>query len=227
MSDFLLQGAISNAVNMPSVSAEDAPKLKPYMKLAEQLGSFAGQLAKDAPKEIKISFEGAVAGLNIKPLTSLILAGFLKPSMEGVNIVSAPAKAKERGIVLSETKRDKSAAYQTLISVTIVTAKGESFVAGTVFGEHPRIVDIDGVPVETDLGRHMLYIVNLDKPGLIGAVGTILGDAKINIADFTLGRIPGKSKAVALISVDDPLPEKITAAIAKLPQVERVQALAF
>jgi len=227
MADFLLQGAISNAVNMPSVSAEDAPKLKPYMKLAEQLGSFAGQLVQDAPTEIKITYEGHVATLNVKPLTSLILAGFLKPSMEGVNIVSAPAKAKERGIALSETRREKPATYQTLVSVTVVTAKGQNFVAGTVFGEHPRIVDINGVPVETDLGKHMLYIVNLDKPGLIGAVGTLLGDAKINIADFTLGRIPGKNKAVALISVDEAIPEKIISAIAKLAQVERVQALVF
>jgi D-3-phosphoglycerate dehydrogenase len=227
MADFLLQGAVSNAVNMPSVSAEDAPKLKPYMKLAEQLGSFTGQLVQGSPTEIKIEYEGHVATLNTKPLTALILAGFLKPSMEGVNIVSAPAKVKEFGIVLSETKREKPANYQTLISVTVVTATGKNVVAGTVFGEHPRIVDINGVPVETGLGKHMLYIVNLDKPGLIGAVGTILGDAKINIADFTLGRIPGKSKAVALISVDDPIPEAIITAIARLSQVERVQALKF
>ena len=227
MADFLLQGAVSNAVNMASVSAEDAPKLKPYMKLAEQLGSLAGQLSQGSPSEIKIEFEGQVATLNTKPLTSLILAGFLKPSMEGVNIVSAPAKVKELGIALSETKREKAATYQTLISLTIVTAEGKRTVAGTVFGEHPRIVDMDGLPVETDLGKHMLYIVNQDKPGLIGAVGTILGDAKINIADFTLGRIPGKNKAVALITVDDPVPENIISAISKLAQVERVLALKF
>ena len=140
---------------------------------------------------------------------------------------SAPAKVKELGIALSETKREKAATYQTLISLTIVTAEGKRTVAGTVFGEHPRIVDMDGLPVETDLGKHMLYIVNQDKPGLIGAVGTILGDAKINIADFTLGRIPGKNKAVALITVDDPVPENIISAISKLAQVERVLALKF
>jgi D-3-phosphoglycerate dehydrogenase len=227
MADYLLQGAISNAVNMPSVSAEDAPKLKPYMKLAEQLGSFAGQLVQDSVKEIKIEYDGLVAALNVKPLTALVLAGFLKPSMEGVNIVSAPVKAREMGIAISETKREKSATYQTQICVTVITEKGQSYVAGTVFGEHPRIIDIDGVPTETALGNYMLYVLNLDKPGLIGAVGTILGDAHINIADFNLGRIPGKNKAIALISVDDPIPEKIVAAIAKLTQVERVQALKF
>ncbi|MCE9507668.1 MAG: phosphoglycerate dehydrogenase [Alphaproteobacteria bacterium] len=227
MADYLLQGAISNAVNMPSVSAEDAPKLKPYMKLAELLGSFAGQLVQDSVKEIRIEYDGHVATLNVKPLTALALAGFLKPSMEGVNIVSAPVKAKEMGIGISETKREKSATYHTQICVTVVTEKGQSTVAGTIFGESPRIIDIDGVPTETALGKYMLYVLNLDKPGLIGAVGTILGDAHINIADFNLGRIPGKNKAIALISVDDPIPEKIVAAIAKLTQVERVQALKF
>jgi len=142
MADFLLQGAISNAVNMPSVSAEDAPKLRPYMKLAEQLGSFAGQLVQDAPQEIKIEYDGHVATLNVKPLTALVLAGFLKPSMEGVNIVNAPVKAREMGIGISETKREKSATYQTQICVTVVTEKGQNFVAGTIFGEHPRIIDI-------------------------------------------------------------------------------------
>jgi D-3-phosphoglycerate dehydrogenase len=227
MADFLLQGAVANAVNMPSVSAEDAPKLKPYMKLAEQLGSLAGQLVEGSPTEIRIEYEGHVSTLNTRPLTALILAGFLKPSMEGVNIVSAPAKIKELGIALSETKREKPSNYQTLVSLTVVTAAGKHTVAGTVFGENPRIVDMDGLPVETDLGKHMLYVVNHDKPGLIGAVGTILGDAKINIADFTLGRIPGKNKAVALITVDDAVPQNILTAISKVSQVERVLALKF
>ena len=160
-------------------------------------------------------------------LTALVLAGFLKPSMEGVNIVSAPAKTKEMGIDLSETKKDKSSTYQTLISVTVVTASGSNVVAGTVFGEHPRIVDINGVPVEAGVGKNMLYIVNADQPGLIGSLGTLLGDANINIADFTLGRISGKKKAIALISIDEKISEGIVDKIAKLPHVERVQALEF
>lgn len=228
MADFLLQGAVSNAVNMPSVSAEDAPKLKPYMKLAEQLGSFAGQLVKDAPKEIKVEFEGHVATLNVKPLMALVLAGFLKPSMDGVNVVSAPAKAKELGIAISETKREKASNYQTQIRVVVVTDKGENYVSGTVFGgEHPRIVDIDGVPTECPVGKNMLFVVNHDKPGLIGAVGSLLGNANINISDFNLGRIPGKNKAIALVSVDDVIPEAIIAKISQLAQVEQVKVLRF
>ena len=228
MADFLLQGAVANAVNMPSVSAEDAPKLKPYMKLAEQLGSCAGQLVEGAPKEVKIEFEGPVAALNVKPLVSLVLAGFMKPSMEGVNIVSAPAKAKEIGINISETKRDKAENYQTLMRVIVTTDKGNFHVAGTVFAdEHPRIVDINGVPTEAGLNPYMLYVLNLDKPGLIGAVGTLLGNAGINISDFNLGRIPGKNKAIALVSVDDEIPGHIIEQIDALEQVERVRALKF
>ena len=228
MADFLLQGAVANAVNMPSVSAEDAPKLKPYMKLAEQLGSFAGQLASEDTQEIQIEYEGLVAALNTRPLTALVLSGFLKPSMEGVNIVSAPARAKERGIAIAETKREKSKDFLTLIRVTVTGKSGTHSVAGSIFsGEQPRLVAVDNVPVEAELNGEMLFIKNLDKPGLVGAVGTLLGNANVNIADFNLGRIPGKSKAIALISVDTPVDGKIVEAIDALEQVETVKILRF
>lgn len=228
MADYLLQGAVANAVNMPSVSAEDAPKLKPYMKLAEQLGSFAGQLATEDVKEIEIEYEGLVSTLNTKPLTSLVLSGFLKPSMEGVNIVSAPARAKERGIGVAETKREKTKDFQTLIRITVKGKTGTHSVAGTLFGgEHPRLVTVDLVPVEAALTGNMLFIKNLDKPGLIGAVGTLLGNANVNIADFNLGRMEGKNKAIALISVDGTVSDEIIETIDNLEQVERVQVLRF
>lgn len=227
MSDFLLQGAVANAVNMPSVSAEDAPKLKPYMKLAEQIGSFAGQMATTDAKEIQIEYEGLVAGINTKPLTALVLAGFLKPSMEGVNIVSAPARAKERGITIAETKRDKAQNYQTILRVTVKDSSGTTTISGTIFDERPRVIDINGVPTEASLNSEMLYVLNLDKPGLIGAVGTILGDNKINISDFNLGRIPGKDRAIALISVDGTVPQTIIDQIKKIAQVEQAKVLRF
>lgn len=228
MSDFLLQGAVANAVNMPSVSAEDAPKLKPYMKLAEQLGSLAGQLAEEDPQDIHIEYEGHVATVNVKPLTALVLSGFLKPMLEGVNIVSAPARAKERGIGITETKREVAKDFHTQIRVTVTTKKGPFTVAGTLFGgEHPRIVDIDGVPIETDITPAMLFISNLDQPGLIGKVGTVLGDAKINIAGFRLGRVPGQSKAIALISTDSAINDDILKEIDAISQVERVKVLRF
>ncbi|MBI1214850.1 MAG: phosphoglycerate dehydrogenase [Alphaproteobacteria bacterium] len=228
MADFLLQGAVTNAINMPSVSAEDAPKLRPYMILADQLGSFAGQLATGDIQEIQIEYEGQVSTLNTRPLTSLVLAGFLKPSMEGVNIVSAPARAKERGISVAETKRDKNQDYQTLIRVTVKGKDLISTVAGTLFGgEHPRIVDIDGLPSEAVLKGYMLFVLNEDKPGLIGAVGTILGDKNINIADFNLGRIPGKDRALAIIAVDEKIPDDVIEQISAIKQVLRAQLLQF
>jgi len=227
MSDFLLQGAVSNAINMPSVSGEDAPKLKPYMQLAEYLGSFAGQLVTKAPSAIKIEYEGHVSSLNIKPLTAIIVASFLKPSMAGVNIVSATTKAKERGISISETTRDRIDNYKTLIRVTIETEKESTFISGTIFVRNPRITNINGVPTESVISENMLYIQNLDKPGLIGNLGTILGKNNINIADFNLGRIQGKNKAIALVSVDEPINKDIIKEISKLEQVEDVKALRF
>lgn len=168
-----------------------------------------------------------MAAVNTKPLTALVLAGFLKPSMEGVNIVSAPARAKERGITIAETKRDKAQNYQTVIRVTVKDKDGKTSIAGTIFDERPRVIDINGVPTEASLNQDMLYVLNLDKPGLIGAVGTILGDNKINISDFNLGRIPGKDRAVALVSVDSYIPEAIVDKIKQIQQVERVKVLRF
>lgn len=228
MSDFLLSGAVSNAINMPSVSAEDAPKLHPYMKLVEQLGSLAGQLQSTDVQEINIDYEGDVAALNIKPLTSLLLAGFLKPALETVNIVSAPARAKERGITLSETVRDDAQDFHTLVRLSVKSKDGVFIVAGTLFnGQHPRIVDIDGVPIETDITENMLFIQNKDQPGLIGSLGTLLGNAHINIAGFRLGRVPGKTQAIALVSVDDPVPSDLVKEIQALPQVDMAKALMF
>jgi D-3-phosphoglycerate dehydrogenase len=185
-------------------------------------------MATEDVQEIEIEYEGLVAGLNTKPLTSLALSGFLKPSMEGVNIVSAPARAKERGIGVAETKREKTKDFQTLIRITVKGKTGTHSVAGTLFGgEHPRLVTVDLVPVEAALMGEMLFIKNLDKPGLIGAVGMLLGNASINIADFNLGRIAGQNKAIALISVDGKIGDDITEAIDNLEQVERVQVLRF
>ena len=228
MADFLLQGAVANAVNMPSVSAEDAPKIRPYMRLAEQLGSFIGQLSTQSPERIDIEFEGHVAEINLKPLTALVLTGFFKPTSDSVNIENAPARAKERGINVSETKRDEAANYQTLIRVTATSATETHSIEGTLFGgEHPRIVRVDGMMMEAALHPRMLYVQNQDKPGLIGAVGTLLGNAGVNIADFKLGRIPGKNMAVAFISLDEQIPTQVMDDIRKIPQVVLAKALSF
>ncbi|HYM33601.1 MAG TPA: phosphoglycerate dehydrogenase [Candidatus Cybelea sp.] len=228
MSDYLLLGAVTNAINMPSVSAEEAPKLRPYMKLAEQLGSFAGQLTETGLKKVTIEYEGHVATLNTRPLTAIVLQGLLAPQLDSVNMVNAPILAKERDIDVTEIKHEREGDYHTLISVTVATERQTRTVAGTLFADkRPRVVQIKGIKVEAELGPHMLYVTNEDKPGFIGSLGTILGENGINIATFHLGRsAPGKD-AIALIEVDGPIADVVVDKVQALPQVRQVKALTF
>ena len=227
IADFLLTGAVSNALNMPSVTAEEAPRLKPYMKLAEQMGSFAGQATETGIKAVTVEYEGHVAGLNIKPLTAVVLKGLLAPLMETVNMVSAPAVARERGLDIREVRHEGAGAFQTLIRLTITSETQTRAIAGTLFNDEPRIVEIKNTPMDARLGPHMIYITNRDKPGLIGALGTLLGDAGINIATFNLGRDKPGGDAIALIEVDQEIGEGIVAKIRHLPQVIRCMPMRF
>jgi D-3-phosphoglycerate dehydrogenase len=228
MAAYLLHGAVSNAINMPSIRAEEAPKLRPYMKLAEQIGSFAGQITSNAITKIEIEYQGDAAALNVKPLTAIVLASLLKPLLDSVNMVNAAQVAKARGISVSETRTENCAAFHTAIKVTVTTESRVRDVTGTLFaGREPRIVTIEGVPVEVAISPHMLYLVNEDKPGLIGGVGTILGAAGQNIADFRLGRVGREGVAVALISLDAPVPEAVMEKLETLPQVKKLKQLAF
>ncbi|MDX2028502.1 MAG: phosphoglycerate dehydrogenase [Alphaproteobacteria bacterium] len=227
MSDFLLTGAVTNALNMPSVSAEDAPKLRPYMKLAEQLGSFAGQITQTGIVSVKISYEGHVASLNTRPLTHIALMGLLKPSLDHVNMVNAPVVAKDRGIKLSETRSENEGDYHTLMRMEVATSSGTFHVAGTLFSGKPRVVGIDTVSLEAELTPRMLFVRNEDKPGFIGRLGTKLGEAKINIANFTLGRqVPG-ADAVSLVAVDSDVSTSLLGEIQKLPGVVGAYLLRF
>ena len=231
MSDFLLTGAVSNAVNMPSVSAEDAPRLRPYMDLCRSLGAFAGQLthAQDGSiRSVTIEYEGAVAHLNHKPLTAAVLAGLMTPLMAGANMVNAPVIARDRGIAVAETVHDRASEYQTLVRVTVATDQQERGVAGTLFaGNRPRLVDVKGIPIEADFGRHMLYVTNQDKPGFIGRFGATLAGAGINIATFHLGRAEQGGDAICLVQVDDKVPEDVLAMVRTLPLVMQATALEF
>jgi D-3-phosphoglycerate dehydrogenase len=228
MSDFLVTGAVVNALNMPSVSAEDAPKLKPYMQLAEQLGGFAGQITETGLKAVTVEYEGQVAELNTRPLTAIVLKGLLSPLMESVNMVNAPVIARERDIKISETKRQDASDYQTLIRVIVTTDARTRSVAGTLFGgEKPRLVQIEEVPIEAEVSDHMLFIRNEDKPGFIGKLGTALGDAGVNIATFHLGRTAPGEQAIALVSVDQKVGQNLLDRIQALPSVVRVKALGF
>ena len=229
MADYLVNGTVTNALNMPSVSAEDAAKLKPYLQLAEQLGSFAGQITETGLNKIVIEYEGSVASLNTKPLTAAALNGILQPLMEGVNMVNAPAIAKERDIQVSEIRHERTGNYKTLMRITVTSERREREVSGTLFGEQPRVVSISGVPLEAALGAQMLYVINEDKPGLIGALGQLLGDAKVNIANFHLGRDAeeGDKTAVALVEIDDTIDAALLKKIAETPSVKQAKVLSF
>ncbi|HEU4837822.1 MAG TPA: phosphoglycerate dehydrogenase [Micavibrio sp.] len=228
ISDFLMTGAVTNALNTPSISAEDAPRLKPYLKLAEQLGSFAGQITESGIRSIDIAYDGTVSEINAKPLTAAIVAKLLQPVSDSVNMVNAMTIADSKGIRISETKSGSQKDFRSLITVTIQSETRTRTVAGTLFtGREPRIVNIEGVPIEAALAKDMLFIRNEDKPGLIGALGTILGNAKQNIADFRLGRMEGADSAVCLISLDAPLPDLLFKEVSSLPQVKTAKRLSF
>ncbi|PVM91835.1 phosphoglycerate dehydrogenase [Caulobacter endophyticus] len=227
VSDYLLTGAVTNALNSPSVSAEEAPKLKPFVALAEKIGALAGQMVDFGIKAIDIAFEGEVAALNVKPLTSAALAGVLKPMLAEINMVSAPAVAKERGVTVSESRQEKSPTYDSLLRVTITTEKGKRAFAGTVIAGAPRVVEVKGMELDAGFSPAMLYINNLDKPGFIGALGMLLGEAGVNIATFNLGRVSADEDAIALVGVDQAPSEELLAKIQALPHVKEARALTF
>ncbi len=228
LSDYLMTGGVTNALNMPSLSAEEAPRLKPYMALAEKLGSMVGQLSSGVIPRISIHSEGAAAELNQKPIISAVLAGFLRTQTDTVNMVNAPFLAKERGIEVREIKTEREGDYHTLVRVSVKTQQGERSVVGTLFGNSaPRLVELFGIKVEADLDGNMLYIVNEDTPGFIGRLGSTLGEAGINIGTFHLGRRAAGEEAVLLLSVDSPIPDAVQKQLASLPGVKTVMGLHF
>jgi D-3-phosphoglycerate dehydrogenase / 2-oxoglutarate reductase len=228
MADYLIRGAISNAVNFPSITAEEAPKLKPFIALAERLGSFSGQLTETGINRLQITYEGVVAQMNTRALTSAAIAGLLRPMLQDINVVSAPSIAKDRGIVVEETRREAAGDYESLITLTITTDRQSRHVSGTVYADgRPRIVNIKGIRMDAEFGPSMIYITNLDKPGFIGKFSSTLGDAGINIATFHVGREAAGGNAVALIEIDGELPPAVLAAVRALPQVQQAKPLRF
>jgi len=228
MADYLVKGAVTNALNMPSISAEEAPRLKPFVALAEKLGSFAGQLTDENMTGIVLEYAGDVGNLNTRALTSAALAGILQSQLGAINMVSAPVVAKERGIKVDETKQTKRGAYDSYIRITVKTEKYERSVAGTVFGDgKPRIIQIKGIELECNFGPHMLYVTNNDKPGFVGRVGTILANAGINMGTFHLGRIAPGGDAISIIETDGEVPKAVMDEVGKVPNVIQVKQLKF
>jgi D-3-phosphoglycerate dehydrogenase len=227
MADYLLTGAVSNAVNMPSLTAEEAARLKPYMKLAEQLGSLAGQLTDTEITAVDVTYEGAIAGLNIKPLTAIALTGLLSPQLSTINMVNAPVICRERNIRISETLRADPGDYQTLIRVAVTFGGRPRAVEGTLFGDRPRLVSVADIPLEAELHGHVLYVRNADKPGFIGALGRTLAGAEVNIATLHLGRTAPGQDAILLAGVDQELSPALLDEVRHLPNVLQAKALRF
>src|SRR5215217_5404805 len=229
MSDYLLTGAISNAVNFPSITAEEAPKLKPFIALAEKLGSFAGQLTEAPIKGIRIEYEGAVAEMNTRALTSAAVTGVLRPFLQDINMVSAPVVARERGIMVEEVKRENAARdYESFVRIVVDAEDMPRHAGGTVFQDgKPRVIEIRHIAVDAEFAPHMLYVRNADKPGFIGAFGSLLGEAGVNVATFALGRDRPGGAAICFVSVDQPVSPELLRQIEAIPQVKRARAVRF
>jgi D-3-phosphoglycerate dehydrogenase len=228
MSDYLVTGAVTNALNMPSITAEEAPRLKPFVKLAENLGSFAGQLTESTILGVRIEYAGEVSEMNTKALTSALLAGLLRPILTEVNMVNAPVVARDRGMAVDEVRQSQRGAYETYIRLTVKTERQERSVAGTVFSDgRPRIIQIKGIDMEGGFAENMLYVTNIDRPGFVGKIGNLLGSRKLNIATFNLGRAAPGGDAIALLAVDGPISDEVLAAVGALDNVVQARRLHF
>ncbi len=229
MSDYLVAGAITNAVNFPAISAEEAPRLKPFVALTEKLGSFLGQLTEAPVRGIRITYEGAVAEMNTRALTSAAVAGVLRPILADVNMVSAPAVAKERGIVVDEVRREGGASdYESVVRIAVEAEDMTRDAAGTVFQDgKPRVVEIRGISMDAALSPHMIYVRNADQPGFIGRFGGVLGEAGVNVATFNLGRDRPGGDAICFVAVDEPVSAEVLRAIEGIPQVKRARAVSL
>jgi D-3-phosphoglycerate dehydrogenase len=228
MSDYLIKGAVSNAINMPSITAEEAPLLKPFIKLAEVLGSFVGQVTDEPIQEVEILFDGSTASMNTRALISAALAGLIRPQVADVNMVSAPIMVKERGIIVAEVKRDKSGVFDGYIRLTVKTAKQTRAIAGTCFSDgKPRFIQIKGINLDAEVGEHMLYTTNADAPGIIGLLGTVCGENGVNIANFALGRNRPGGDAIALLYLDAPFPERVLTKLRAHETIDSAKPLRF
>ena len=228
MSDYLLTGAVTNALNMPSVTAEEAKIMGPWLALAGHLGAFIGQMTSEPIKAINILYDGTVSSMNLAALNCGVVAGIMKAGNPDVNMVSAPVIAEERGIKISTTNQNKSGVFDAYIKVTVVTETRERSVAGTVFSDgKPRFIQIKGINVDAEIGRHMLYTTNDDVPGIIGILGSTMGKNNVNIANFTLGRASEGGQAIALLYVDAPVSDVVLAELQSTGKFNQVSHLEF
>jgi len=228
VADFLLSGAVAHAVNTPALSAEDATRLRPYLRLAADMGSFIGQIISGDLQQVTMEYSGEIAQLRLAPVTTVALQALLATHMESVNVVNAQVRAQERGIKVEEIRLNDETDYRSLIKIIVKTSQGIRTISGTIFAHTAaRLVEIDGIPVEAAPAQHMLFICNEDKPGLVGAVGQTLAAHKINIASFHLGRAGVGGRALALVAVDQAPANDVIQQLSKLPSMLEVHALEF
>ncbi len=228
MSDYLLNGAVTNAINMPSITAEEAPVLAPFIELAKHLGAFVGQMTDEPIEAINILYDGAVAEMNTNAINAAAIAGVMAAANPDVNMVSAPVIAQERGIRISTTTQAKSGVFDSYVKLTVRTPTVERSIAGTVFSDKkPRFIQIKGINIDAEIARHMLYTTNRDVPGIIGVLGGVLGEMGVNIANFTLGRADVGGDAIALLSVDQPVDQPVIDALAATGKFNRIRPLVF
>ncbi len=228
IADYLLTGAVTNALNMPSVTAEEAKVMGPWIKLAGHLGNFIGQMTDEPIKAINILYDGKASTMNLAALNCGVIAGIMKKANPDVNMVSAPVIAKERGVQISTTRQDQSGSFEGYIKVTVVTDKRDRSIAGTVFADgKPRFIQIKGINVDAEIGAHMLYTTNEDVPGIIGTLGQTMGRNGVNIANFTLGRAGRGGEAIAVLYVDEAIPAPIIAELEATGMFRQVKPLSF
>ncbi|MBN1572936.1 MAG: phosphoglycerate dehydrogenase [Deltaproteobacteria bacterium] len=223
--DYLLKGVVRNAINMPSVSPEDLTVLKPYIELSEVMGSFISQLGLPGLKEIEIEYRGEISTMDVRPLKVAVLKGIFDPILEeGANYVNAPIIADERGIKVVESKSEKVEGFTSLLGLKAKTNEGDITISGTIFGsDNPRIVKLDSFDLEAVPDGNMLVIKNLDKPGVVGGVGGVLGEAGINIARMHLGRDKEGGNALIIISVDQDVPPDVMKTLTDLPNMVTIK----
>ena len=226
ISDYLNNDVIVNSINVSPISTEEAPKLKPYLDLSLKLGRFGGQIIESTIQKINITFKGEVSHLNTKPLVSTIVAGIFSNKMESVNLINAEAIAKKKNIEIVTSYQSETINHSAEIYINISTTNEDFSYAGTIFANSSRIISIMNMRVEAEIKSNMLFISNNDKPGFIGSLGSLLGDKKINIASFYLGRT-GSGEAVSLLELDQILSDDIVSSLVSLTNVKKVKVLKF
>jgi D-3-phosphoglycerate dehydrogenase len=228
MADYLLTGAVQNALNMPSVTAEEAAVMGPWLRLAGHLGSFVGQMTDEPIKAINVLYDGSVAAMNLAALNCATIAGIMQATNPEVNMVSAPVIARERGIQISTTRQEKSGVFDAYIKLTVATDRRERSVAGTCFSDgKPRFIQIKGINIDAEVGRHMLYTTNEDVPGIIGLLGMTMGKNGVNIANFTLGRSGVGQDAIAILYLDQPIKPEVVQTLEATGMFQQVRPLRF